>query len=89
MGTTAARQVTAIVQNTARVLAIESMAAAEAIDLQDAADRMAPRTASLYRMIREYAPTVLEDRSLSEEIEMLAEAFLELREPLLTEVGVR
>ena len=89
MGTTAARQVTAIVQNTARVLAIEAMAAAEAIDLQGAADRMAPRTASLYRMIRQYAPTVLEDRSLSEEIEMLAEAFLELREPLLTEVGVR
>ncbi len=80
MGTTAARQVTAIVQNTARVLAIEAIAAAEAIDLQGMAERMAPRTATLYGMIREYVPAVREDRSLSEEIEALAGAFLELRE---------
>ncbi|MHB1681653.1 MAG: histidine ammonia-lyase [Bacilli bacterium] len=80
MGTTAARQAASIVQNTAMVLAIEAIAAAEAIDLQEMAELLAPRTAKLYGMIRAYVPAVREDRSLSEEIEALAGAFLELRE---------
>ncbi|MCY0893514.1 MAG: histidine ammonia-lyase [Acidibacillus sp.] len=79
MGTTAARQVDEIVSNTSRVLAIEAIAAAQAVALQQVEDRLAPRTRQLYDAIRTRVPSVVEDRSLSEEIEMLAEELLYLR----------
>ena len=76
MGTTAARQAAAIVENVARVLAIEAIAAAEAISQQAFADRMAPRTAGLFARVRRLSPEVVEDRSLSADIETVAQAIL-------------
>ncbi len=76
MGTTAARQVNEIVCNTARVLAIEAITAAQAVTLQQIENRLAPRTRQLYDWIRQYVPAITEDRSLSEEIEQFAQALL-------------
>jgi len=73
MGTTAARQASAIVDNVARVLAIEAITAAEALSIQHVTARMAPATRRLYEQIREVVAEVLEDRSLSADIEALAE----------------
>lgn len=72
MGTTAARQAALIVDNVARVLAIEAITAAEAIDIQGVQARMAPATRELYEAIRALVPAVESDRSLSGEIERLA-----------------
>lgn len=72
MGTTAARQASAIVDNAVRVLAIEAITAAEAIDIQGVQARMAPATRELYEAIRALVPTVDTDRSLSADIERLA-----------------
>ncbi len=76
MGTTAARQAAAIVENVARVLAIEAIAAAEAISQQAFADRMAPRTARLFARVRGLCAEVERDRSLSADIEVVARAIL-------------
>ncbi|MCY0876757.1 MAG: histidine ammonia-lyase [Firmicutes bacterium] len=74
MGTTAARQAAVIVDNVARVLAIEGITAAEAIDIQGVQARMAPATQKLYEAIRALVPVVETDRSLSADIERLAAA---------------
>ncbi|MCY0901452.1 MAG: histidine ammonia-lyase [Firmicutes bacterium] len=73
MGTTAARQASAIVDNVARVLAIEAITAAEALSIQHVTAGMAPATRRFYELIREVVAEVLEDRSLSADIEALAE----------------
>ncbi|PWI56922.1 histidine ammonia-lyase [Sulfoacidibacillus thermotolerans] len=78
MGTTAARQVDELVGNAARVLAIEAIVAAQAIALQHVESRLAKRTKQLYEWIRSYVPNVTVDRSLSEEIEALAQEILRL-----------
>jgi len=73
MGTTGARQATAIVDNVTRVLAIEAIAAVEAIDIQGLREKMAPATRALYEKIRAVVAPVEQDRSLSAEIEQLAQ----------------
>lgn len=76
MGTTAARQATMIIDNVTRVLAIEAITAAEAIDIQDSSSQMAPATRALYDQVRSIVPPVEHDRSLSQEIETLATSAL-------------
>ncbi|TCP63565.1 histidine ammonia-lyase [Baia soyae] len=76
MGTTAARQVTQIINHVAKVLAIECICAAEAADFVGA-DQLAPATRKLYEHIRSHVPRVVEDRSLSGEIELVASYLLE------------
>ncbi|WP_093293408.1 histidine ammonia-lyase [Thermoactinomyces sp. DSM 45892] len=76
MGTTAARQVTQIIHHVAKVLAIECICAAEAADFVGA-DKLAPATRRLYELIRSHVPRVVEDRSLSGEIELVASYLLE------------
>ncbi|MCY0870285.1 MAG: histidine ammonia-lyase [Firmicutes bacterium] len=72
MGATAARQAYVITDNVARVLAIELICAAQAIDLQGASDQLAPRTRALYAQVRARSPQVREDRSLAGDIERVA-----------------
>lgn len=76
MGTTAARHAALIVDNVARVLAIEAIAAAEAISQQGANRQMARRTRELWSRVRSLSPEVVEDRSLSSDIEAVAHAML-------------
>ncbi|HEY8376214.1 MAG TPA: aromatic amino acid lyase, partial [Nannocystis sp.] len=60
----------AIVDNLARVLAIEALAAARALDLRP--HPTSPRLQRVYAAIRAHAAPLAGDRSLSGEIEALA-----------------
>lgn len=75
MGTTAARHAAQVVNNAAKVLAIELICAAEAAEFVGA-DQLAPATRVLYDHLRAVVPPVLEDRSTSAEIELVAERLL-------------
>jgi histidine ammonia-lyase len=68
MGMTSARKAAAVASNTATVLAIEALAAAQGLDLRAPLDP-SPATAAVLAAVREISPTVDEDRSLSGDIE--------------------
>lgn len=71
MGTTAARKARTILANVRRVLAIELLCAAQALEFVGP-DRLAPGTRAAYEAIREQVPPLDEDRVLAPEIERLA-----------------
>jgi histidine ammonia-lyase len=75
MGTTAARHAAQVVRNAAKVLAIELICAAEAAEFVGA-DKLAPATRVIYNRLRAIVPPVLQDRSTSAEIELVAERLL-------------
>lgn len=75
MGTIAARHAEQVVENAARVLAIELIAAAEAAEHRGP-DRLAPATRALYDALRETVNPLTEDRSLYGEIEQVAKRLL-------------
>lgn len=72
MGTISARHSLQIIQNGWRVLAIEAMCAAQAIEFEDVT-KLASRTECIYRWVREHVTSWTEDRSPSPDIERLAE----------------
>jgi histidine ammonia-lyase len=76
MGTTAARHCDQVVANVAKVLAIELICAAEAVEFVGA-DGLAPATRKLYDQLRAIVPPVLTDRSTSAEIEQVAQELLQ------------
>ncbi|WP_018133563.1 histidine ammonia-lyase [Effusibacillus pohliae] len=76
MGTNAAQHAAQVVENAARVLAIELIAACEAAEHQGA-DRLAPATRVLYEVVRETVEPILQDRSLTADIERTARALLD------------
>jgi histidine ammonia-lyase len=71
MGMTSARRAAAILENAERVLAIEALAAAQGLDLRDAAP--ARGTGAARRLIRELSPRLVEDRPLHTDIEVIKE----------------
>jgi len=71
MGTTAARKARVIIANTVRVLAIELLCAAQAIEFCDVKG-LGAGTRVAYRIIRERIPALEEDRILAPDIEELA-----------------
>ena len=72
MGNHAARKLRDVVWNVTRVLAVEAVCAAQAVDLQDAAARLAPGTRAAYDEIRRAVPYLDEDRVLTPDIEAAA-----------------
>ena len=70
MGMTTAIKTRQIIENCWQVVAIELMAAAQAFDFR-APVRPAPATAAAYETIREYVPTLEEDRPLYNDINTL------------------
>lgn len=74
MGPIAALKLRRVVDNVARCLAIEAAVAARAIDLR--ADSTSPRLARVHAKIREYIAPWEGDRSLSDELEAMAEAMV-------------
>lgn len=72
MGATSARQVRMIIQNTARVLAIELICASQAIFLENAEAMLAPKTAALLQIVRTFCPPLTTDQPIGDEIEALA-----------------
>lgn len=69
MGTIAARKAGAILENVNRVLAIELLCAAQAVDLSGGPEGLGSRTAALYDMVREAVPFLDQDRMTSKDIE--------------------
>jgi histidine ammonia-lyase len=64
MGPIAARHARAVVANTARILALEALTAAQALDFRlrtDPAARMGPGTAAAYELVRERVPFLEHD----------------------------
>lgn len=71
MGPIACHKALEINQNVAKVLAIEALAACQAMDLRTTCIRSAP-VERLYQQIRSKIPYIQQDRSLSAEIELVA-----------------
>lgn len=69
MGATAARHARDIVANTRRVVAIELMTAAQALEFRE--EQPSPATAAARAVIREKAPLVDDDRPLHDDIEAI------------------
>ncbi|MFE3573802.1 histidine ammonia-lyase [Lysinibacillus sp. NPDC059133] len=76
MGTTAARQARQIVHNSARVLAIELIAASQAIFLEKAEHQLAPITRKFLEIVRSFCPPLEGDKAIGEETEALAHYLL-------------
>jgi len=71
MGPTAAWKAARVVENTSRVLAIELLAACEALDFRRPL-RSSPPLEAVHRLVRTRVPAHAHDRTLSPEIEALA-----------------
>jgi histidine ammonia-lyase len=84
MGPIAARKLAAVVRNLARVLAIEAAAAARALDLRE--HPSSPTLMRVHAAIREHVAPFTGDRSMTAEIESLAQAIIDgrLRQALAT-----
>ena len=68
MATFAARRLQPMLKNTAHVVAIELLAAAQGIDFLRPL-RSAPGLESVLRLVRSVSPAMMQDRSLAREIE--------------------
>lgn len=77
MGTIAARQARDILKNAARVLAIEMICASQALFLQRAEERTAPKSRERLGFVRSFVQPLTEDTSIGAGIERLARALLE------------
>lgn len=77
MGTIAARQAREILRNAARVLATELICASQALFLQRAEERAAPKSRERLEFIRRIAPPLEEDTPVGERIDRLACTLLE------------
>jgi histidine ammonia-lyase len=72
MGPLAARKAAQVVANVRRILAIETLAACQALEFRRPL-QSSPALEAVYRKVRERIPAYNEDRYLSPEIELLAE----------------
>jgi len=68
MGTIGARKALKIVENVEKILAIELMAACQAIDLQKAHGSPGKGTLAVHDLVRETVPTIEEDREYRKDI---------------------
>lgn len=73
MGTVAVRQARRLLENARRVVAIELLAAAEAVDLTGV-QGLGAGTAPAYAAVRRVVPPLLEDRPLGDDVERLVAA---------------
>lgn len=89
MGMTAALKAEEVVENASMVLAIELLAACQAVEFRGAG-RLSPAGRCLYRGLRSRFPKVERDRELSSEIEELAENLRNgwVQDLLKREVGI-
>ncbi len=71
MGSAASRKAAQVVLNTSRVIAIELICAAQAIDLLDRRS-LGSGTGRLYRQLRRHVAKLTEDRPLSDDIETVS-----------------
>ncbi|MFF0429985.1 MULTISPECIES: tyrosine 2,3-aminomutase [unclassified Streptomyces] len=74
MGLIAARNARRVLSNNTRILAVEFLAAAQAVDLSGRADKLSPVGRAAYEQIRSLVPTLDKDRYMSDDIELVAAA---------------
>ncbi|WP_370024155.1 tyrosine 2,3-aminomutase [Planotetraspora sp. GP83] len=74
MGLIAARNARRVLQNNTRILAVEFLAAAQAVDLSGRYDKLSPAGKATYDMVRSLAPMLRHDRYMADEIELVAAA---------------
>ena len=79
MGTVAVRQARRLLDNARRVVAIELVAAAEAVDLTGS-EGLGEGTRAAHAAVRRLVPPLLEDRPLGDDVERLVAAFDALAE---------
>ena len=73
MGLIGARSAKRIVRNTSYILAIELLAACQAVDLADCAGELSPAGRAIHAFVRASIPVLDDDRYLTDEIELAAE----------------
>ncbi|MFI1868666.1 tyrosine 2,3-aminomutase [Streptomyces jumonjinensis] len=74
MGLIAARNARRVLSNNTRILAVETLAAAQAVDLSGRYSRLSPAGKAAYDQIRSLVPTLDRDRFMSDDIELIAAA---------------
>lgn len=78
MGADAALFAAKVVDNALTVLIIELVVLAQATDCRRLTDKLSPAARSLYKLVREVCPPVIEDRSLTDDLTKLR-SFVESR----------
>ncbi|MFX1515274.1 MAG: histidine ammonia-lyase [Promethearchaeota archaeon] len=73
MGTISANYTRRIVEHVQIILAIELLCVAQAIDIAEIQDQLAPTTLEVYQKIRKSIPMLIEDREISSDINMCVE----------------
>lgn len=74
MGLIAARNARRVLDNNQRILAVELLAAAQAVDISDRFDALSPVGQGTYSVIRTIVPPLDHDRWMSDDIEAVADA---------------
>ncbi|MEV4255817.1 tyrosine 2,3-aminomutase [Spirillospora sp. NPDC049652] len=72
MGLIAARNARRVLDNNRLILAVEFLAAAQAVDLRDVKEQLSPAGRATYERVRSIAPFLAEDRFMTDEIEAVA-----------------
>jgi MIO-dependent L-tyrosine 2,3-aminomutase len=74
MGLIASRNARRVLRNNDRILAVEYLAAAQAVDIAGRYDGLGPAAKATYDAVRAIAPTLSHDRYMADDIEAVAEA---------------
>ncbi|WP_030225885.1 tyrosine 2,3-aminomutase [Actinoalloteichus caeruleus] len=74
MGLISARNARRVLRNNDRILAVEFLAAAQAVDLAGGPDELGPAAAAAYQHVRDVVPTLDRDRYMADDIERTASA---------------
>ena len=74
MGLIAARNARRVLSNNDRILALEFLAAAQAVDLSKRYDRLSPVAKATHDLVRSLVPTLDHDRYMGDDLEVIAAA---------------
>jgi MIO-dependent L-tyrosine 2,3-aminomutase len=74
MGLIATRNARRVLANNQYILAVEFLAAAQAVDISERRDGLSPASRATYEKVRELAPTLDVDRYMADDIEAVAAA---------------
>lgn len=74
MGLIATRNARRVLQNNSRILAVEFLAAAQAVDISGRYEGLSPSAKATYDLVRSFVPTLDKDRYMSDDIEVIATA---------------
>ncbi|WP_169979466.1 MULTISPECIES: tyrosine 2,3-aminomutase [unclassified Microbispora] len=74
MGLIATRNARRVLENNHKILAVEYLSAAQAVDLSGRYDGLSPAGKAAYEMVRSLVPTLDRDRYMADDIELVAAA---------------